>query len=156
MTILVPLDGSATAEDAVPVALDLARADDACVVLLMVANVHPAPDPAPVDADLVPIRHAEAYLSAARQRLAADYPNVLTAVWRGSPAAAIVRAAHEYTADRIVMTTHGRTGRERDMFGSVADAVLRGASMPVVIVRPRHDAARAPDGHAEPAAVEGR
>jgi nucleotide-binding universal stress UspA family protein len=156
MKILVPLDGSVTAEDAVPVALHLARAHDAGLVLLTVVHVHPLPDPAPVDADLVPIRHAEGYLATARRRLTADYPNVLTAVWRGTPAAAIVRAAGDYGADRIVMTTHGRTGRERDMFGSVADAVLRGAPMPVIVVRPRRETPPMPAGPAEPVAAHER
>lgn len=155
MTILVPLDGSITAEAAVPVALQLARADNAGLVLLMVTTPHPAPDPAPVDPDLVPIRSAETYLAAAKQRLASDYPNVLTAVWRGAPAAAIVRAAQDYGAGRIVMTTHGRTGAEREMFGSVAEAVLRGASTPVIVLRPRRDAAPSPAGKAEPVSTHG-
>jgi nucleotide-binding universal stress UspA family protein len=156
MTILVPLDGSTPAEAAVPVALQLARAENACLILLMVTAVHPAPDPAPVDPDLVPIRSAEGYLSTARRQLVGDYGNVLTAVWRGDAAAAIVRAANDYKVDRIVMTTHGRTGAQRDMFGSVADAVLRGASMPVVVIRPRRDTARAPAGHAERIATHER
>jgi nucleotide-binding universal stress UspA family protein len=155
MTILVPLDGSTTAEAAVPVALQLARADNAGLVLLMVTNPHPVPDPAPVDPDLVPIRSAEAYLASAKQRFASDYSNVLTAVWRGAPAAAIVRAAQDYGVRRIVMTTHGRTGAEREMFGSVAEAVLRGASTPVIVLRPRRDAAPSPAGKAEPVVTHG-
>ena len=155
MSILVPLDGSTIAEAAIPVALQLARADNARLVLLMVTSPHPAPDPAPVEPDLVPIRSAEQYLAAARQRCAADYPNVVTAVWRGSAAAAIVRAAQDYRIGRIVMTTHGRTGALREMFGSVADAVLRGAPMPVVILRPRRDDAPAPAGKAEPVGTHG-
>jgi nucleotide-binding universal stress UspA family protein len=155
MTILVPLDGSATAEAAVPVALQLARGENARMILLMVTTPHPAPDPAPVEGDLVPIRSAEAYLASAKQRLAGDYRNILTAVWRGAAAAAIVRAAHDYGAGRIVMTTHGRTGAQRDMFGSVADAVLRGASMPVIVLRPAREAAPTPAGKAEPVVTHG-
>jgi nucleotide-binding universal stress UspA family protein len=155
MKILVPLDGSTAAEAAVPVAVQLARAENAGVILMTVTNVHPAPAPAPVEPELVPIRNAEAYLATARRELAADYANVVTAVWRGTPAAAIVRAAHEYGAERIVMTTHGRTGVQRDMFGSVADAVLRGAPMPVIVLRPRHEAARIPAGDAAPVASQG-
>src|SRR5687767_13285555 len=122
MKILVPLDGSPTAEAAVPIALRLARADNAGLVFLTVTRAQSTPDPVPADVDLVPIRTAEAYLADVKRRLAGDDPNVTTAVWRGIPAAAIVRAAQEYHADEIVMTTHGRTGAERDMFGSVADA----------------------------------
>ena len=150
MKILVPLDGSTTAEAAVPIALRLARAEKAALMFLTVTTVHPAPDPAPVEADLVPIRDAQAYLDAAKRRLAADYPNISTAVWRGAPAAAIVRAAQEYGVDEIVMTTHGRTGAERDMFGSVADAVLRAAPIPILVLRPRRDVVQVPAGHAQP------
>jgi len=156
MKILVPLDGSTTAEAALPLAQQLARAEGAALVLLMVTNVHPAPDPAPCEPDLVPIHDAQIYLDRAKHRIAADDRNVSTAVWRGAPAAAIIRAAVEYGADRIVMTTHGHTGNLRDMFGSVADAVLRGAPMAVVVIRPPREAARTPAGYAQPSTAESR
>src|SRR5262249_27454440 len=123
MKILVPLDGSTVAEAAVPLALQLACSDNAGLVLLMVTNVHPPPEPAPCDPDVAPIRDAQSYLDTARQHLASTHCNVSTAVWRGAPAAAIIRAAQHYGAERIVMTSHGRSGLERDVFGSVADAV---------------------------------
>jgi nucleotide-binding universal stress UspA family protein len=156
MKILVPLDGSTTAEAAVPLALQLARAENAGVVLLMVTNVHPAPDPAPCDPDVSPVRDAHAYLETARRHLASGYPDVSIVVWRGAPAAAIVAAAQEHRADRIVMTTHGRSGLERDVFGSVADAVLRNAPMSVIVVRPRREAIRPVAGCHEPAAAKTR
>jgi nucleotide-binding universal stress UspA family protein len=137
MKILVPLDGSTIAEAALPLARQLARTEKAELVLLTVTNVHPAPDPAPCDPNLVPIHDAQHYLDTARRQLAPDYGDASTAVWRGAPGAAIVQAAVQYGADYIVMTTHGRTGYTRDMFGSVADAVLRNAPMKVVVVRPR-------------------
>jgi nucleotide-binding universal stress UspA family protein len=156
MKILVPLDGSTTAEAAVPLALQLARGDNVGLVLLMVANVHPVPDPAPCEPDVAPIREAHTYLDTARNHLASGYRDVSTAVWRGAPAAAIVRAAQEYGVDRIVMTSHGRSGKEREIFGSVADAVLRHAPMSVIVVRPRREPAQPPAGSAEPAAVKRR
>jgi nucleotide-binding universal stress UspA family protein len=136
MKILVPLDGSTTAEAALPLALQLARAEKDALVLLKVANIHPAPDPAPCEPDVAPIRDAQSYLDTTRRQLPPDYREVSTVVWRGTPAAAIVCAAVQYGADHIVMTTHGRMGNQRDMFGSVADAVLRNAPMAVVVVRP--------------------
>jgi nucleotide-binding universal stress UspA family protein len=139
MKILVPLDGSAPAEAALPVALQLARTEKAAIVLLMVTHVHPAPDPAPCEPDQVPIHDAQNYLDTARRQLAPDFRDVSTVEWRGTPAAAIVRAAVQYAVDNIVMTTLGRTGNQRDMFGSVADAVLRNAPMAVVVVRPRRE-----------------
>jgi nucleotide-binding universal stress UspA family protein len=64
---------------------------------------------------------------------------VETSVWSGPAAATIIKAAQTYGADMIVMTTHGRSGREREMFGSVADSVLRNAPMPVLVLRPRRE-----------------
>jgi nucleotide-binding universal stress UspA family protein len=156
MKIIVPLDGSTTAEAALPLALQLARTDKAALVLLMVTNIHPSPDPAPCEPDLVPIRDAQLYLDTTRRQLAPDYSEISTTVWRGAPAAAIVQAAMQYGADHIVMTTHGRTGNPRDMFGSVADAVLRSAPMAVVVIRPRREPSSTPVGYARSTTAESR
>jgi nucleotide-binding universal stress UspA family protein len=72
----------------------------------------------------------------------------------GDPATEIVRYAREAGVDRIVMGTHGRTGTERLLMGSVAEKVLRDAPCSVLVVKlPR---AR-PEAHkADPALVAGR
>jgi len=54
---------------------------------------------------------------------------------RGDPAEQILRVANEIHADLIVMGTHGRTGLERLLMGSVAEQVLRQAPCPVLTVR---------------------
>jgi nucleotide-binding universal stress UspA family protein len=77
MKILVPLDGSTTAEAAVPLVLHLARGENVGLVLLMVTNVHPVPDPAPCEPDVALIREAQTYLDTARRHLASDYPTCL-------------------------------------------------------------------------------
>ncbi|MFN3286208.1 MAG: universal stress protein [bacterium] len=59
----------------------------------------------------------------------------------GRVAQAIVDAAERFGADLIVMGTHGRTGLQRVLLGSVAEGVLRRSPVPVVVVPPR--AARA-------------
>jgi nucleotide-binding universal stress UspA family protein len=141
MKVLVPLDGSRTAEAAVPIALRLAGEPKTSLVLLGVANVRVSQDPAPAEPEIAPIQEARSYLEAAKDRLMPDASGVLTTVWSGPAAAAIIKAAQSYGVDMIVMTTHGRSGRERDMFGSVADAVLRGARMPVLVLRPAHETA---------------
>jgi nucleotide-binding universal stress UspA family protein len=148
--ILVPLDGSEAAEGALPVALKLAEASDANLLLLRATEVRFDQEAAPVDAGLAPIRAAESYLRAIRERIGAGDEKVGTFVWRGSPAAAIVKAARHYQVEFIVMTTHGRTGRQKEMFGSVAEAVLRGVSVPVLVVRAPGMVAQAPPGGAEP------
>jgi len=54
----------------------------------------------------------------------------------GEAAAEIVRVAKEKGADLIVLSSHGRTGLGRILFGSTAEAVVRHASCPVLVVKP--------------------
>ena len=54
----------------------------------------------------------------------------------GEAAAEIVRVAKERNADLIVLSSHGRTGLGRILFGSTAEAVVRHASCPVLVVKP--------------------
>jgi nucleotide-binding universal stress UspA family protein len=56
-------------------------------------------------------------------------------VWEGQPGEAIIDAAEAEVADLIVLGTHGRTGIDRSLFGSVSDHVIRHAPCPVVVVR---------------------
>ena len=56
-------------------------------------------------------------------------------VRRGEPAAEIAAAARDAGADLIAMTTHGRSGLGRLLFGSVAESVLRRAEIPVFLMR---------------------
>jgi nucleotide-binding universal stress UspA family protein len=56
----------------------------------------------------------------------------------GDPAAEIVRTAQETGAELIVMATHGRTGLQRLLMGSVAEQVMRKASCPVLTVKTPH------------------
>lgn len=148
--ILVPLDGSAAAEAALPVAVDMAAAPGGQLLLLRVVTERLDRDPAPLDAALTRIREAEAYLHRVRERIAAAGTQVATFLWQGSPAAAIAKAVQQYQIDVLVMTTHGRTGREKEMFGSVAESVLAGLTVPVVVVRPTGVVVRTPPGDAAP------
>jgi nucleotide-binding universal stress UspA family protein len=57
----------------------------------------------------------------------------------GDAAAEIVRVAKEHDVDLIVISSHGRTGLGRILFGSTAEAVVRHASCPVLVVKPPPD-----------------
>ena len=70
-----------------------------------------------------------------------------THVWYGPAAAAIVDAARVHGADAIVMSTHGRSGLGRLVFGSVAEAVLRGTTLPILLIRPGGAPLDPPAGH---------
>jgi nucleotide-binding universal stress UspA family protein len=144
-TILVPLDGSVLAETALQPALDLARDYHAKVVLVRAAEGHTLPMSDPTDAQVEAVRGAEGYLAGARERLGrAGLADVETAVWYGPPAEAIVEAARYRDADLIVMSSHGRSGLERLVLGSVAETVLRSTETPTLLIRPGAALAEAP------------
>jgi nucleotide-binding universal stress UspA family protein len=148
--ILVPLDGSHAAEAALPVALEMATAPGGQLLILRVVTERFDRDPSPLETALTRIREAEAYLRQIRERIVSEGKQVATFLWQGSPAAAIVKAVQHYQIDVVVMTTHGRSGRAKEMFGSVAESVLAGIAVPVVVVRPTGVVVRTPPGDAAP------
>jgi nucleotide-binding universal stress UspA family protein len=98
------------------------------------------------------VREAEEYLGAVRERLAdRTITNVGTGVWfwYGPAAATIVEAAHAKKVDLIVMSTHGRSGLGRLILGSVTEAVLRGTTVPMLIVRAHDTPVGPPPGRTE-------
>lgn len=140
--ILVPLDGSRFAEGALPYAQMLAECGGGQIELVRIA-VHPSSyvyvsDPATLaslyDSDRV---HCEEYLQKVAARLQeATSVKVSMAVLEGPVADAILDHAEDTHADLIVMSTHGRSGMERWLLGSVAEKVVRGAKIPVMLIRP--------------------
>ena len=148
--ILVPLDGSMLAEAALSAACGFAERDGSLITLLRAAEAMPRPGGDPVEAQVTAIREAEEYLAAVVRRLAdKGVRRVETHVWYGPPAAAIVEAAEAQKADLIVMSTHGRSGLGRLVLGSVAEAVLRGTTVPILIVRAGHAPVDTPRGAAD-------
>jgi len=148
--ILVPLDGSKLAEAALDVAVDLAAGARATYILIRAVEAHALPVADPMDAQVKVVREAEEYLGAVQERLAEQQiTNVVTGVWYGRAAGTIVEAAHAKKADLIVMSTHGRSGLGRLILGSVAEAVLRGTTVPVLIVRAHDAPLEPPPGRAE-------
>jgi nucleotide-binding universal stress UspA family protein len=134
--IVVALDGSVLAEAPLWNALDLAEKNGATLSLLRAAEAHALPGTDKVEAQVTAIREAEEYLSAVVRRLAdRGFKRVESHVWYGPAAAAIVEAATTQRADLIVMSTHGRSGLGRLILGSVAESVLRGTTIPILIVR---------------------
>ena len=100
---------------------------------------------------------AHAYLEGIGQRLAERGLTIRTDVRLEAAAEAILDLAVEQQADLIVMSTHGRGGLGRWVYGSVADRVLRGAAIPVLLVRAGVpvDAAVAPDDSGRDAGAAG-
>lgn len=138
--VVVPLDGSALAEAILPFIIDIAGPLDLEVVLLRVLVPVP-PDIVEGSArvvvdDIVARRDdAQAYLARLAEDLTTSGIRTTVDVRRGDPVREILSGAHEAGADLIAMTTHGRSGLGRLLFGSVAEAVLREAEIPVFLMR---------------------
>ena len=133
--ILVPLDGSMLAEEALSVACGFAERDGSLITLLRAAEAMPRPGGDPVEAQVTAIREAEEYLAAVVRRLAdKGVRRVETHVWYGPPAAAIVEAAEAQKADLIVMSTDGRNEFLDSLRGSHSERVLRHGVAPLLTV----------------------
>lgn len=130
-TLLVPTDGSTLAGRAIPYATALARATNAKMVLwraVETPQVGVKVDPAPEASSQL-----EVEVGALRQQgLAVE--SQLQPVDGDEVGESIVDAAATHGADLIVMSTHGRSGIGRVIYGSVADRVLRIARQPVLMI----------------------
>lgn len=136
--ILVPLDGSALSETALPVATELASDASAKVSLVRVV---------PFAARTYPYTMPEAYLPQIDQEVekgAKEYVQrqksslggaVEAFALRGPVAETLIDFVDKESVDVVVMTTHARGGLARAALGSVADRVLQG-SAPVLLLRP--------------------
>jgi len=145
--ILCPTDFSGPACTCVRTGSELAEHFGAELLLV---NIVPVVPPAPPDPNYVfKIPEYERYLHAdaekqlreTREKLVGKNVKVRTQVGHGSAADEIVRIAKTEGADLIVISTHGSTGLEHWVFGSVAEKVVRLAECPVLTVRQQEKAA---------------
>jgi nucleotide-binding universal stress UspA family protein len=135
--LVAAVDGSSCSAHALEVALRLAEAEGSriaiCSIVDPVSTSAPAGHAAEMAANAK--RHAQQIVdkALARAKLAGVTAEGTTLL--GEPAEEIVAYAKEAHADAVVVGTHGRSGFKRFFLGSVAESVLRSASIPVVIVR---------------------
>jgi nucleotide-binding universal stress UspA family protein len=78
---------------------------------------------------------AKRYLHDVERRLSKKGLRVRTRIALGPTASAILGAVQTSAADLVAMTTHGRSGLGRALFGSVAESVLRACPVPVLLIR---------------------
>ncbi len=117
--VCCPVDFSEESHAALRVAVDLCKRLGAELTLLHVDDPeHPGPGPA----------------DAWREDASAAGVPAKTAETHGDPQSAIADWTERHGFDAIVMGTHGRTGRERSLVGSVAESTLRRARCPVMVV----------------------
>lgn len=133
-TILVPLDGSPLGEKALPLATKLAQTIGAKLVLIRSAWVPRLSDIAPEDTELHVVRDAEDYLSDIAFKLLAQGMTVETGVPFAPANEGILMEIELRKADLVVMSTHGRSGISRLIYGSVAEAVLAHSPVPVMLI----------------------
>jgi len=138
--ILVPIDFSECSERALEVAFELAKAFGAEVHIAHVyppsAYVAPPLVPGPVMIGQFRDQSQQAF-DEYRSKLSRDRGTPIAGtLLEGTPHVEIVKHATELGADLIAMGTHGRTGVEHLLIGSVAERVIRTAQMPVLTVPP--------------------
>ncbi|HEU4587406.1 MAG TPA: universal stress protein [Gemmatimonadales bacterium] len=124
-SILVPLDGSALAAQALPWAADLARRADARITLAEVHHGSAAERPA-----------EEHYIAARAEALRHRVREVRERMLEGPVVPALARQVTAEEADLVVMATHARSGVGRLWHGSVAETLVRRLAVPVLVIPP--------------------
>ena len=141
--ILVPIDGSATSERALQEAIRLAGGKAQLRLVYVLEEVFPLDTVGYSFIDLAALQEAvrhtgERALAQAAEKVRRSGTTAETALLESKGeriASVIVDAARQWQAELIVIGTHGRSGLSRLLLGSVAEGVVRGASVPVLLVR---------------------
>jgi nucleotide-binding universal stress UspA family protein len=143
--ILVPLDGSKTAEKVLPYACYLAGKFKVPVELLAVVDIadvasHMAAEKAGILDTIIgdAVRRLTSYLGSVAPTFAGT--DVRCSVEKGEAEDAIIEKAATDKAMLITMATHGRSGLNRFLLGSVAEKVLRGMANPLLLIRATEEA----------------
>ncbi len=137
-TILVPLDGSHRSLTVLPAASGVARAQGAALVLATIVSM--------TKKEALPIEIVAESIYGAQKALQTQGLEVEVAVLFGDPATEILRFARERFVDLLAISTHGRTGLDRLLYGSVTERVLREGNLPLLIQRTADVPARHPLG----------
>ncbi len=148
--ILVCLDGSEIAEQIMPYASEQAMRFQSKLVLFQAVPEPvayspgiPGGEPVPVQTDTMleeskeTFDRAKDYLERMAAPLRERGVQVETVTSLGKAGETILDYADRNSVDLIAIATHGRSGLGRAVFGSVADHVLRGSGLPILVIRPR-------------------
>jgi len=133
--ILVPLDGSGLAEQALTYATAIAQATSAEITLLRVTTAHTMPGVDSRERMQGAIDEAQQYIDKEAARVSALGFACHGVVRVGHAAECITESARTRQVDLIVMTTHARTGPGRWILGSVAESVVAASPVPVLVQR---------------------
>lgn len=142
--VLLPIDFSGCGNFALPYAASISKATGAAIICIHVVEpIVPAVSYSGL-AEPMPIADITEQLEDSAERELPQITdcdelhglNVEEVIVHGDAAAEIVRVAEEQDVDLIVISSHGRTGIGRIIFGSTAEAVVRHAHCPVLVVKP--------------------
>jgi nucleotide-binding universal stress UspA family protein len=139
-TLVVPLDRSQLAERAVPYAIRLSQQSAARLVLMQAVLAPPSASLDGADWErlqLDAIAEARTYLSSIADTLSGQVAAVEIATPYGRATDKILETIDTFQADGVVMATHGRTGLDHMLHGSVTEAILARSSVPVFTVYTR-------------------
>lgn len=135
--ILIPTDGSATSEKALEKGIDIARTMDATVTgLYVLDNSAYSAFPGDLEWDQIKdmlARESEHALESVESACEEHGLDCTVKVREGHPAEEIVAESEDH--DLVVMGTHGRSGLEHLLLGSVTEKVIRHATVPVLVMR---------------------
>ena len=134
--ILLATDGSATAIEAMNVAMGIAKRFGASVVAVMVQASRVVD---PLEEQMIEqsegVHHSEAGLHVARVSAEKNGVAIKTIVAEGATAHAILETAKDEGCDLIIIGNTGRRGMQRMMLGSVAESIVHMADMPVMVIK---------------------
>lgn len=134
--ILVPTDGSEGTRGAVEHAIDLATTYDAALHTIYVVDTNVGIDASiPGTLDAFEEAGENAIDEVIQQAEAAGVETTVGTVVQGTPHQALLEYVEEHEIDLVVMGTHGRTGLDRYLLGSVTEKVVRLSDVPVLTVR---------------------
>lgn len=146
--ILVPLDGSELSLRVLPYVEELAKALGASLVLfnaVIPLDIYPGTEMAPAQVSTVLddiMAQARSFLSTVEKEVQGRGVKARSVATIGFAVDETVRVAEEVGAGLIAMATHGRSGMNRWVMGSVADGVVRRSGLPCLMVRPEGLAAQ--------------
>ncbi len=146
--ILVPLDGSELSLSVLPYVEDVAKALGASLVLfnaVIPLDIYPAAEMTPVRVGSIIddlMAQAQSFLSTVEKECEGRGVKARSVATIGFPVDEIARVAMEVGAGLIALATHGRSGVNRWIMGSVADGVVRRSALPCLMVRPEGVAAQ--------------
>lgn len=136
--ILIPIDGSECSMNAVKKGIELAKDLSASVVLLCVIDLTSTIDSASVgaiiDKNIESVFEKESNKLLEKAIKTYPYAKTTKIIEEGIPKEAINSIAEGHKVDLIIMGTHGRTGIDHLVMGSVAEYVVRHSKIPVMVV----------------------